>query len=146
MRWSDETDHMPKSCYKHRAKTAGLRGSGRSDPATVIMTQEKPQERPMTREGKTMLGNGISGIIFDLDGTLADTSPDIAAALNAALREAGQTPLPVPDVITMIGGGIPTLVVIASTMFIGAVALLVFKMLVGVSREYNQSSFWVRDA
>lgn len=64
----------------------------------------------MTREGKTMLGNGISGIIFDLDGTLADTSPDIAAALNAALREAGQTQLPVPDVITMIGGGIPTLV------------------------------------
>ena len=64
----------------------------------------------MTGEGKTMLGNSISGVIFDLDGTLADTSPDIAAALNAALREAGQKPLPVPDVITMIGGGIPTLV------------------------------------
>ena len=64
----------------------------------------------MTGEGKAMLGNSISGVIFDLDGTLADTSPDIAAALNAALREAGQKPLPVPDVITMIGGGIPTLV------------------------------------
>ena len=57
-----------------------------------------------------MLGNSISGVIFDLDGTLADTSPDIAAALNAALRETGQTPLPVPDVISMIGDGIPTLV------------------------------------
>ena len=64
----------------------------------------------MTGEGKAMLGNSISGVIFDLDGTLADTAPDIAAALNAALREAGQKPLPVPDVIKMIGGGIPTLV------------------------------------
>ena len=57
-----------------------------------------------------MLGNSISGVIFDLDGTLADTSPDIAAALNAALRDTGQTLLPVPDVISMIGDGIPTLV------------------------------------
>ena len=57
-----------------------------------------------------MLGNSISGVIFDLDGTLADTSPDIAAALNAALCDTGQTPLPVPDVISMIGDGIPTLV------------------------------------
>ena len=57
-----------------------------------------------------MLGNSISGVIFDLDGTLADTSPDIAAALNAALRDTGQTLLPVPEVISMIGDGIPTLV------------------------------------
>ena len=43
-----------------------------------------------------MLGNSISGVIFDLDSTLADTSPDIASALNAALRDTGQTPLLVP--------------------------------------------------
>ena len=36
-----------------------------------------------------MLSNSISRVIFDLDGTLAETSPDIAAALKAALREAG---------------------------------------------------------
>ena len=60
--------------------------------------------------GKELLRGNINGMIFDLDGTLADTSPDIAAALNAALRDTGQTPLPVPDVISMIGDGIPTLV------------------------------------
>mgnify|MGYP006249452145 FL=1 len=29
----------------------------------------------------------ITGCIFDLDGTLADTAPDIATALNVALQE-----------------------------------------------------------
>jgi phosphoglycolate phosphatase len=54
--------------------------------------------------------NGIRGCVFDLDGTLADTAPDIAVALNSALREVGQPPLPVQEVVTLIGGGIPTLV------------------------------------
>ena len=42
---------------------------------------------------------------FDLDGTLVDTSRDIAAAVNFALGEAGRPPLPVADVERMIGGG-----------------------------------------
>lgn len=33
-------------------------------------------------------------VLFDLDGTLADTAPDLAAALNAVLVERGETPLP----------------------------------------------------
>lgn len=61
-------------------------------------------------EGKAMLRGDINGMVFDLDGTLADTSPDITAALNAALREVGQAALPLAVVTTMIGGGIPTLV------------------------------------
>lgn len=42
---------------------------------------------------------------FDLDGTLLDTSGDLAAALNHALASAGRPPLPVERVRTMIGGG-----------------------------------------
>jgi len=42
---------------------------------------------------------------FDLDGTLLDTSGDLAAAVNAALAEAGCPPLPVARVRPMIGGG-----------------------------------------
>lgn len=35
-----------------------------------------------------------TGILFDLDGTLADTAPDLGAALNAMLQQDGMPPLP----------------------------------------------------
>jgi phosphoglycolate phosphatase len=42
---------------------------------------------------------------FDLDGTLLDTSGDLAAAVNHALASIGRTPLSVEQVKPMIGGG-----------------------------------------
>ena len=42
---------------------------------------------------------------FDLDGTLLDTSGDLAAAVNHALASAGRPTLPVEAVRPMIGGG-----------------------------------------
>lgn len=42
---------------------------------------------------------------FDLDGTLVDTSGDLANALNHALADAGRPPLQQATVRTMIGGG-----------------------------------------
>ncbi len=44
-------------------------------------------------------------IVFDLDGTIADTAPDLAAALNAALQSLGREPLPLAAVRGMIGHG-----------------------------------------
>ena len=44
---------------------------------------------PIKDEGKAISRGDINGIVFDLDGILADASPDIAAALSAALREVG---------------------------------------------------------
>jgi phosphoglycolate phosphatase len=42
---------------------------------------------------------------FDLDGTLLDTSGDLAAAVNHTLTLAGREPLSVEEVKPMIGGG-----------------------------------------
>jgi phosphoglycolate phosphatase len=42
---------------------------------------------------------------FDLDGTLVDTSRDLAASVNHALASAGRARLPVPQIVAMIGGG-----------------------------------------
>ncbi|MFW2852773.1 HAD family hydrolase [Sphingomonas sp. TX0543] len=42
---------------------------------------------------------------FDLDGTLLDTSADLAAGVNHALGSVGRAPLTVEQVRAMIGGG-----------------------------------------
>lgn len=48
--------------------------------------------------------------VFDLDGTLVDSAPDIAAALNRALGQAGLAPLALAEVIPMIGDGARVLI------------------------------------
>ncbi|MFL5207670.1 MAG: HAD hydrolase-like protein, partial [Microvirga sp.] len=37
-------------------------------------------------------------IVFDLDGTLVDTAPDLLAALNVVLADEGHAPLPLDEV------------------------------------------------
>jgi phosphoglycolate phosphatase len=49
-------------------------------------------------------------VIFDLDGTLVDSLPDIAAALNLTLGELGVPPLPTAQVATYVGDGATALV------------------------------------
>ena len=44
-------------------------------------------------------------VAFDLDGTLADTAPDLAAALNHALAELGRPGVPADSVRNLIGHG-----------------------------------------
>lgn len=52
----------------------------------------------------------IKAVLFDLDGTLLDTAPDLAAAANAMLAERGLGPLPILQVRDFIGQGIGPLV------------------------------------
>jgi phosphoglycolate phosphatase len=49
-------------------------------------------------------------LIFDLDGTLIDSAPDLAHALNRLLGELGRPPLGLDSVRRMIGDGTPQLV------------------------------------
>ncbi|RVT98968.1 HAD family hydrolase [Rhodovarius crocodyli] len=43
--------------------------------------------------------------VFDLDGTLVDTAPDLAAALNRQMTARGLAEIPLPKVTRMIGDG-----------------------------------------
>jgi len=54
--------------------------------------------------------NPVRSVTIDLDGTLLDTVPDLAAAANAMLREMGRPELPVETIAAFIGRGIPKLV------------------------------------
>jgi len=47
----------------------------------------------------------ISSVFFDLDGTLADTAPDLAAALNQVRHEQGETALPLESIRPLVSLG-----------------------------------------
>lgn len=53
---------------------------------------------------------GLRGLLFDLDGTLVDSLPDIARSVNLLLGEDGLAPLTREEVRAMIGHGIGRLV------------------------------------
>jgi phosphoglycolate phosphatase len=47
----------------------------------------------------------MAALLFDLDGTLADTKPDLHAAMNFVLRQNGLDEVPDETITNMIGGG-----------------------------------------
>jgi phosphoglycolate phosphatase len=51
-----------------------------------------------------------TAIVWDLDGTLVDSAPDLASALNTVLDKRGFFTLSNNEVRTMIGNGVPKLV------------------------------------
>ncbi len=51
-----------------------------------------------------------TAIVWDLDGTLVDSAPDLASALNTVLNKRGFFTLSITEVRAMIGNGVPKLV------------------------------------
>ena len=49
-------------------------------------------------------------LVFDLDGTLTDSVPDIAGAVNRTLAARNLPPLSIPDVALMVGDGLQPLI------------------------------------
>jgi phosphoglycolate phosphatase len=81
-------------------------------------------------------------VLFDLDGTLLDTAPDLAAAANATLAELG---LPARDpavIATYIGKGIPKLVerALAGSLDAAAEPALLARALPIYERHYAAES------
>ncbi len=52
-----------------------------------------------------MNGVGAPTIVYDLDGTLADTAGDLMGALNFVLKREGLGPLPVENARSLLGAG-----------------------------------------
>jgi len=52
----------------------------------------------------------VDAVLFDLDGTLVDTAPDLAAALNAALLQNGQAELPYETIRPIVSNGANALI------------------------------------
>lgn len=54
--------------------------------------------------------NTPTAIVFDLDGTLIDSAPDIHAAINHALAGMSRGPLDLAKIVSFIGNGVEVLV------------------------------------
>ena len=50
----------------------------------------------------------LQGLIFDLDGTLVDSAPDLRQALNKTLAEQGRRAITLDEIKTMLGDGMLT--------------------------------------
>ncbi len=57
-----------------------------------------------------MGGNSIEAVVFDLDGTLIDSAPDLRTAVNRLLAEKGRRALDLGAVTAMVGDGVHKLV------------------------------------
>src|ERR1051326_4353925 len=64
----------------------------------------------MIRTNRSIPGNQIRLLIFDLDGTLVDSRLDLANSVNAMLRHFGKQALPNEVIASYIGDGAPMLV------------------------------------
>lgn len=51
-----------------------------------------------------------AAVVFDLDGTLVDSAPDLCGALNRLLVEHGRTPIELAQVRLMVGDGAATMI------------------------------------
>ncbi len=74
------------------------------------------------RPGAELMAMAHFLLVFDLDGTLVDSVPDLTNTLNEVLRERGYAPLAQSEVAPLVGDGLPALVARAFAARGGAAA------------------------
>jgi phosphoglycolate phosphatase len=99
-------------CGKGRFHQQRLADNQRQPPASVARGRRTANtqiiaECDVNTALLAAMGNFL--LLFDLDGTLVDTLPDLTSALNEALRERGYAPLSATEVRPMIGDGMAML-------------------------------------
>jgi phosphoglycolate phosphatase len=52
----------------------------------------------------------VPTIVFDLDGTLVDTAPDLVETLNVIFTREGLAPLPYDTARNLVGGGVKAMI------------------------------------
>ncbi len=72
-------------------------------------TSAPPSER-VPHPARAAQPGGARVLLCDLDGTLIDSAPDLAAAVGEVLARRGRPPLTVEAIKTMIGDGVPKLI------------------------------------
>ena len=79
---------------------------GVTDPHAVT---RRELQAPGTDSSGAVL-EGTRAVLFDLDGTLLDTAPDMAGSLNQLLQEQGREPLPFESIRLLVSHGATALV------------------------------------
>src|SRR3546814_4599948 len=88
--------------------SVALQGQPVQSPATVQMMSSSRQFPDAPSPVAPL--PPIRALVFDLDGTLVDSAPDIHAATAAFLAERGNEPLDLATLTGFIGNGVPVLV------------------------------------
>jgi phosphoglycolate phosphatase len=94
-------------------------GAGRTDEFNAKRQADLRQRAPTSpRAAGDMTGSAaprtgaasMAGVLVDLDGTLMDTAPDLAAAANRMRADFGLPPLPLARIAAFVGKGAEVLV------------------------------------
>lgn len=79
-------------------------------------------------------------IVFDLDGTLVDTAPDLTNALNHCLETAGYSKVPRDDIRSMIGHGARAMIGEAGRLYSNGFSEAVIDQLLPVFLDFYQNN------
>jgi phosphoglycolate phosphatase len=103
-----------QQAYPPRAQGTQMRqisGHEREIPRPNVVDGKKEAHRSLVGLSvEVYLSKVIKLLVFDLDGTLADTGNDLADSVNHAIAQAGHSPLPLDTVIGFLGDGACTLI------------------------------------